>query len=295
MRQLHSSSRIGFISKADITLGHKGEVMAKNWEHAAGIVWSLLVVAAKRNETRIYGVDIAPAINTNALSVTHALSPIQDYCLESRLPPLTAIAVNKGGIPGSGFIAWDVDDLVSAHQKVFAYDWEKIPNPYASFGPQDTSASLAQKIVDDPGNAEDVYTQVRVRGVIQIIFRAALIKAYDGQCAICGSTFKAAMDAAHLKSWQTSTPKERLDTRNGLLLCATHHRLLDAGLITVSQSHKVHYCDPGMEKRQYSMCDKGLTVDLHGKKIYLPSDQRHWPSRDYLTAHHREKRWGTVP
>jgi hypothetical protein len=35
----------------------------------------------------------------------------QDFCWESRLPPLTAIVIGKSSkLPGSGFFAWDVDD-----------------------------------------------------------------------------------------------------------------------------------------------------------------------------------------
>lgn len=230
------------------------------------------------------------------MSVKWALDPIQTYCLENRLPPLTAIVIGKtSGIPGDGFIAWDVDDIDSAHKEVFSFDWRQISNPYESFGPTDTSDSLSNQIIKSPESAGDVYTKVKVRGVLQHIFRAALIKVYGAQCAICGSTFEKALDAAHIKSWQDSTISQRLDTRNGLLLCATHHRLFDAGYITISCSYNVHYYDPRMDEGPYSEFDKKLSVDFHGKRIFLPSDEKHWPSKKYLTAHHIEKGWGEVP
>jgi putative restriction endonuclease len=59
--------------------------MAKNWDHAAGVVWPVLTDAAKNRKVITYG-TIAPLIGTNPLNVGRALGPIQDFCLEDRLP-----------------------------------------------------------------------------------------------------------------------------------------------------------------------------------------------------------------
>ncbi len=268
--------------------------MTKNWEHAAGIVWGLLVQAAQRGKTITYG-EVAPTIATNPLSVGHALGPIQNYCLENRLPPLTAIVVGATtGVPGGGFIAWEADDLSTAHGMVFAFDWTTIANPYGGFGETDTVESLAEGIARSPGRAADVYAKVKVRGVVQRIFRQTLLETYQGRCAMCGLTFEECLDAAHLKSWQKCLPAERLDPANGVLLCATHHRLFDAGLITLGESLRVVYFDPAMKHGEFSEIDKKTVAALHGRPAFLPSKRRHWPSLDFLRAHHREKKWGSV-
>jgi putative restriction endonuclease len=267
----------------------------KNWFHAAGIVWPLLTAAAARGTTVTYG-DIAPHIQTNALSVGRALGPIQDYCLQSQLPPLTAIVVGKiSGEPGGGFVAWDTDDMDSAHEMVFDFKWPSINNPFQGFGESDTIDSFASAIVGDPKAAADVYRKVRVRGVAQQIFRRALMTAYECRCAFCGFGFAAALEAAHIISWEEATAAQRLDPTNGMLLCSSHHKLVDAGLMTISRSLKVVYYDPEMEEDNYSESDEALTARLHGQSIHLPKEERHRPNPEYLRAAHEKVEWGDLP
>lgn len=269
--------------------------MSKNWQHAAGILWPVLTEAATRRKTLTYG-EIAPLIDTNPLSVGNSLGPIQDYCMEGRLAPLTAIVVSaKSGMPGGGFIAWDVDDIGAAHEAVFPFDWSQIPNPYETFSESETEETFAQRLIDDPASAPDVYARIKVRGTSQRIFRLALIQVYDRGCAFCGTTFRDALDAAHIKTWQECSRQERLATSNGLLLCATHHRLFDAHLMTLSESYKVFYCDPDEDDRSYSDIDRELTVKLHGAEAYLPKDRRHLPAIELLRWHHKKSEWDKVP
>lgn len=267
----------------------------KNWFHAAKTVWPLLTDAAAQGNTITYG-EIAPHIETNPLSVGRALGPIQDYCLQNHLPPLTSIVVGKtSSEPGAGFIAWDIDDVRSAHAKVFEFRWSSIDNPFAGFGESDTIASFASKIVADPGAGADVYAKVRVRGIAQLIFRRALMTAYDCRCAICGFGFPDALEAAHIIPWGKATRAQRLDPANGLLLCASHHKLVDAGLMTVSRSLKVVYYDPDMDEDNYSEFDEALTVRLHGQSIHLPKEERHRPNPEYLRQAHEDVKWGDLP
>lgn len=266
----------------------------KNWFHAAGIVWPMLTDAAARGNTITYG-NIAPHIQTNPLSVGRALGPIQDYCLENHLPPLTAIVVGKtSNEPGAGFIAWDIDDVGSAHTKVFEFRWSSIDNPFGGFDEYDTIESLASEIVSTPHAAAAIYRKVRVRGVAQLIFRQALLSAYECRCAICGLSFSAALEAAHIIPWNKATPGQRLDPANGLLLCASHHKLLDANLMTVSRLLKVVYYDPDMADGDYSEFDGALTARLHGKPIHLPKEERLRPNPEYLRQVHIDTKWGDL-
>ncbi|MBX9902800.1 MAG: HNH endonuclease [Burkholderiales bacterium] len=267
----------------------------KNWEHAAGILWPLLTAAAARKRTPTYQ-ELAPRIGTNPLSVGKALSPIQDYCLEERLPPLTSIVVGKyNQMPGTGFIAWDISDLDSAHRLVFSKDWRSVQNPFSDFGPDDSAISLADELVTNPSASADVYAKVKVRGVAQIIFRKALLKAYDQQCAVCGLTFEEALQACHIVPWQHASASQRLDPRNGILLCATHHRLFDAELMTISESFKVVYYDHKMTDGPYSAADKSNTVAWHGRSMYLPKSKALQPLVENLRFRHREQKWSSPP
>jgi putative restriction endonuclease len=64
-------------------------------------------------------------------------------------------------------------------------------------------------------------------------FKFQVFKRYGERCAVCGITARQLLDAAHLRP-----KKERGsdDPRNGLVLCASHHRALDAGLFAIEPS-----------------------------------------------------------
>lgn len=64
-------------------------------------------------------------------------------------------------------------------------------------------------------------------------WRAAVIAAWDRQCAFCGydgqlGSAAVGLDAAHVRWWSFGGPDE-LD--NGLALCALHHKLFDRGVL----------------------------------------------------------------
>ena len=106
--------------------------MTKDWEQAAGIVWTVLVQRAQARKKVFYS-ELAPLIWTNPLSVRNALEPILSHCQKCDLPPLTALVISKKtGKPGSGFRAWGIDDIESAYEAVYQYPWDTIENPFAS-------------------------------------------------------------------------------------------------------------------------------------------------------------------
>jgi hypothetical protein len=73
-------------------------------------------------------------------------------------------------------------------------------------------------------------------------FKFDVIKRYGPSCAVCGMDVMAVLDAAHLCS------KEKQgcdDPRNGLVLCAIHHRALDAGLFAIDPNTTEFQFRPG--------------------------------------------------
>jgi hypothetical protein len=80
-------------------------------------------------------------------------------------------------------------------------------------------------ILQDKSGASHTATVAVRKG--QAHFKFAVLKRYGNQCAVCEITHQRLIDAAHL------CPKREKgsdDARNGLPLCANHHRALDAGL-----------------------------------------------------------------
>lgn len=70
-------------------------------------------------------------------------------------------------------------------------------------------------------------------------FQFRVLQRYGAKCAVCGINLLGVLDAAHIR------PKEKSgsdDPRNGLILCASHHRALDAGLFGIEpDTVKIHF------------------------------------------------------
>lgn len=63
-------------------------------------------------------------------------------------------------------------------------------------------------------------------------FRKALMQVWSGKCALTGSDVEEVLVASHIRPWKKSSPANRLNPFNGLLLAAHVDRLFDKGLIS---------------------------------------------------------------
>lgn len=268
------------------------EKCREGWLVTAAEAWPRLTGLATDEKLTTYG-QLGEAIGLHHRVVRYALGPIQDYCVRARLPPLTFLVVNaEKGRPGGGSVVAHRDDLPEIHKEVFRFPWSSHPNPFAQFAPGDSFEGLADQLVQNPERSGEVYAKVRVRGLAQRVFRGALLRIYNGRCAMCGLTFDDALEAAHIIRWADATHAQRMDTRNGILLCATHHKLFDAAFITVTEKFSIRYCDPGKKDlAPYSEADLHVSVDLHGKRLKLPADERHWPRRKWLRQRNVDDEW----
>jgi hypothetical protein len=61
-------------------------------------------------------------------------------------------------------------------------------------------------------------------------FKYQVLKRYGPRCAVCGLAVPELLDAAHIGPKNVNGSD---DPRNGLVLCATHHRAFDGGLFAV--------------------------------------------------------------
>ena len=108
-------------------------------------------------------------------------------------------------------------------------------------------------------------TIVERRG--QPLFRAELIQAYDGRCAVTGCTAVEALEAAHIVPYlgeQTNV------VTNGILLRADIHTLFDLGLISIDARSMFVVIHEKLMHTEYA--------ELAGKRLSLPRNPEKRPS-----------------
>lgn len=255
-----------------------------NHEERAGRAWPVLARQAALHGTMTYG-ELGSEISVHPRALGYTLGPILRYCQDEGLPVLTALVVRGGsGLPGGALIAALGDtDIEDELHRVFAVDWAKIPNPfsYAAEGGT-TQESMAETLVASPGRASEIYALVRVRGVAQRVFREALLRAYEWSCAFCGLSFVDALEGAHIVPWSKCAGGERLDPRNGLLLCATHHRLFDAGWLRITSELRIEHDDTAANGAAYSEADEQVARALHRRRLRRPVSAALLPAAAYI-------------
>jgi len=82
-------------------------------------------------------------------------------------------------MPGSGFIAWDRDDLESGYENVFNYNWKALENPFGYAKNGETVKSLSRQFRRNSISGEELYLRVKVRGQLQNIFRDNILEIYN--------------------------------------------------------------------------------------------------------------------
>jgi putative restriction endonuclease len=107
-------------------------------------------------------------------------------------------------------------------------------------------------------------------------FKFRVFRRYGPRCAVCGMDVAKVLDAAHIRP---RNQRGSDDPRNGLVLCAVHHRALDAGLFAV-------------EPTTLEICFTRSGPDVEALRIRYPSlgHLRRKPHPEALQW--RWQRWG---
>lgn len=107
-------------------------------------------------------------------------------------------------------------------------------------------------------------------------FKAALVDAYAGKCAVTSCAVQAILEGAHIVPYATGGVAANV-VSNGLLLRSDIHTLFDRGLLWVDAHGFVQF-GPELEESEY--------LPLRGRKLRLPEQSTDHPHPDHL-AHHR--------
>ncbi|GAA0947176.1 HNH endonuclease [Nonomuraea longicatena] len=115
----------------------------------------------------------------------------------------------------------------------------------------------------------------------QRAFKAVVLNAYEGRCAITGSTIRPVLQAAHIRP-VTRGGEHRLD--NGILLRSDVHTLFDQGYLAIDTNHRLLASQRLYE--EFGTCDE---VHRHaGCTITLPANATDRPSQSFLEWHMNE-------
>ena len=261
--------------------------MTINQEERACKTWNVLSDTAK-NKNLISYKELGVKTGIHHRAVKYALSLIQDYCMDNGYPPLTILVINQNtGKPGGGFIAWDIENSEDGVNKVYGKNWKSLNNPFGFAETGMTSEDLVDALINNPDSSSEIYALIKVRGTSQRLFRNALLKVYNYSCSICGLSIHNALEACHIIPYSRSDSKQRLEISNGMLLCSNHHKMFDCGQITINRDCTINYLNTNKNEGDYSTYDKLMTIDLNGKMIGLPDDNKHKPKKEYLLKHQK--------
>lgn len=112
----------------------------------------------------------------------------------------------------------------------------------------------------------------------QATFRAAIITAYGGRCAVSGMPEQRLLDAAHIIP-------DRLEfghpvVPNGLPLSKIHHAAFDAHLIGIDPDYGLHVSERLLEEQDGPLLES--LQQLQGSRIHLPKRRTDRPDPDRL-------------
>jgi putative restriction endonuclease len=109
-------------------------------------------------------------------------------------------------------------------------------------------------------------------------FRSTVASAYNWRCAVTQERVLPALEAAHIQPYSEKGPNE---VRNGLMLRADIHNLLDQFYVTVSPDSRFE-----VGKKVKEDFENGRDYyKLHGQKLFLPGAESERPGREFLDWH----------
>jgi putative restriction endonuclease len=249
-----------------------------NQHQRAKKAWEVLIQVAKREDFLQYK-ELGGKIGIHHRAIRFVLAIIQDYCSLNNLPPLTILVGNKLGIPGKGFTAWDSSNIKEGKHKVYNHNWGEEPNPFLFAIDGTNEQEVIKSLITNPQNSDEVYRKIKSRGYSQIVFRKALLVAYKSKCAFCNTSLNSILQAAHIIPWNSANDKQKLDVRNGLLLCANHHCLFDYGILFVDELFRIQINKKVSLKTE---SDKIIVSTLSNTLLQLPKDSTLYPNIEYL-------------
>ena len=141
------------------------------------------------------------------------------------------------------------------------------------------------------GNLTEKLVERKVR-LAQHRFALEVLQNCQRRCVFCGFEPRSLpgqsglLRASHIKPWSVSTPRERVDVRNGLAACPMHDAAFDQGYLTVNGGYRIHRAsvlEESVVKDQGASYYFGAILQV---RLVLP-ERAKMPDIRYL-SYHRE-------
>ncbi|WP_075983674.1 HNH endonuclease [Bacillus massilinigeriensis] len=137
-------------------------------------------------------------------------------------------------------------------------------------------ANLYKTVVMNKNDGKDVFRTIKTRQG-QYKLRNLLLGNYQSKCALCKITHPSLLITSHIKPWSSSSQKERVASKNAILLCEIHDALFENGFISLDDDYNVLF---------------STNFDFEGqeisKKLVFTRPIKDFPSPLFLKGH-REK------
>ncbi|MDB6035544.1 MAG: hypothetical protein JWM16_5882 [Verrucomicrobiales bacterium] len=119
-------------------------------------------------------------------------------------------------------------------------------------------------------NSIDRVAPTKRRGIAQRLFRGNLLRLWQGSCAVTRVQEPRVLRSGHIKPWANSTPQEKVDHFNGLLLIPNLDALFNEGLITFRDEGKIIISNKWEAEDKRRM---NITPDLRLHTVHSESAQ----------------------
>lgn len=166
-----------------------------------------------------YGMEYAGYYKFDTDTLEYLDMPVNREMLKTVYPNFDSFNQSKQIIPLEY-----LDDILELLENINSISWNNESN-------------IIPEIENSHIEGADRATLIKIR-VNQRIFRNKLLVKYS-KCCLCGVSEPSFLVASHIKPWEKSEAKEKLDVNNGLLLCPNHDKLFDGGWISFDNDGKI--------------------------------------------------------
>ena len=217
--------------------------------------------------------------------------------IQIRQPALEAARLNglAHHFRGEGEVAFAVKP---SYMGIYLSNMEQLH----ACGSSEEALRLLEEISNDPNAVDDAEIERRapeprkfavvsaMRAMRDANFKDRVLTAYSNACAMCGTQLRL-LDAAHILP--AAHPGSTDETRNGIALCALHHRAYDRSLLTFDINYRIHLNESMERDLKVAGLDGGLGNfrDRLYPTISVPPDRTDRPAAEYIEQVNAMRGW----